>query len=64
MSEEPKSKIEKIDAEYVITLEKACELLSTPSKKITPETHWVRVTHEITRDAKPWAIVRLQALKR
>jgi hypothetical protein len=63
MSEEEK-KIEKIDAELVLTLERACELLSTPSKKITPQTHWVRVTHEITRDAAPWATAKFQAIKR
>lgn len=52
-------KTEKIEAEYVLTLEKACELLN-----VNPKTHWVRVTHEITRDAAPWAVVRLQAIKR
>jgi len=58
MSEE-NVKVEKIDAEYVLTLEKACELL-----KVNPKTHWVRVTHEITRDAAPWAVARFQAIRR
>ena len=52
-------KTEKIEAEYTLTLEKACSLLG-----VDPKTHWIRVTHEITRDAPPWAVVRLQALKR
>lgn len=56
--------MERVDAECVITLERACELLSAGGKKITPQTHWVRVTHDITRDAKPWEIVRMQAISR
>lgn len=58
------TKVERIDAELAIDLRGACELLSRGGKKITPKTHWVRVTHEITRDAAPWATVRFQAISR
>jgi hypothetical protein len=64
MSEKKFIRKEKIEAELKLTLEKACELLSTPTKKITPKTHWVRVTHELTRDALPWAVATLQAISR
>lgn len=64
MSEKKLIRTEKIEAEFVLTLEKVCELLSTATKKITPKTHWVRVTHEITRDAAPWAVAKLQAISR
>lgn len=57
--------VETIEAEYVITLDQARALLSKHSKTaITPDTHWIRVTHEVTRDAKPWALVRFQAIAR
>ena len=61
---EDRAKVERIDAELAIDLHAACALLSKGGKKITPATHWVRVTHEITRDAAPWALVRLQAISR
>jgi len=57
-------KVERIDAEYVLDVYRACELLSKNGKKITPQTHWIRVTHEVTRDAAPWAVAKFQALKR
>lgn len=57
-------KVERIDADLAIDLRAACELLSRGGKRITPETHWVRVVHEIPRDAAPWAVVRLQAISR
>jgi len=59
MVSDKEPKIEEVVSEKVITLETACGLL-----KVDPKTHWVRVVHEITRDAKPWAVVRLQAIKR
>jgi hypothetical protein len=57
-------KTELIDSEYVLDIYRACELLSKDGKKITPKTHVIRVTHEVTRDAAPWALVRLQAIRR
>lgn len=57
-------KVEHIDAEAAFDIYKVCELLSTKDKKITPETHWIRVTHEVTRDEKPWAVFRVQAIRR
>ena len=48
-----------IVAELVITERRAAELLN-----VDRETHWFRVIHEVTRDAAPWAVVRLQAIKR
>jgi hypothetical protein len=57
-------KIERIDAEVAFDIYRVCELLSTKDKKITPETHWFRVTHEVTRDAAPWAMFRVQAIRR
>jgi hypothetical protein len=57
-------KVERIDAELAIDLHGACALLSKGGRKITPATHWVRVTHEVTRDAAPWALVRFQAISR
>jgi hypothetical protein len=58
------AKEERIDAEVAFDIHKACELLSAKGKKITPQTHWIRVTHEVTRDAAPWAMFRLQAISR
>lgn len=48
-----------IDREYTITLREACEKLG-----VTEKTHWIRVVHELTRDAPPWVVVRLQAIRR
>lgn len=61
---EDRVKVERVDAELALDLHAACELLSRGGKRITPQTHWVRVTHEIPRDAAPWAVVRLQAISR
>lgn len=48
-----------VDKEIVITVKEACELLG-----VTEKTHWIRAVHELTSDAPPWAIVRLQAVRR
>ncbi len=50
---------EEIVAEKVINERQAAEMLGVDRK-----THWFRVIHEVTRDAAPWAVVRIQALKR
>jgi hypothetical protein len=52
-------KIEKIIAEKVITEREAAEMLGVDKKKV-----WFRVVHELTTEAPPWAIVRIQAIKR
>lgn len=48
-----------VDAEMVITVREACEKLG-----VTEKTHWIRVVHELTSNAPPWAAFRLQAIRR
>ena len=50
---------QRIDKELVLTDAEVAQML-----KVSPETHWFRVVHETSRDAAPWAIVRIQAIKR
>jgi hypothetical protein len=57
--DEDKPTIEEIVAEKVITVRQVAELLGVDYK-----THYFRVVHEVTRDAAPWVLVRMQALKR
>jgi len=52
-------KVEMVVAEVVITEREAAEMLG-----VSREKHWFRVIHEATTNAPPWAVVRLQALKR
>jgi hypothetical protein len=59
MISDKEPKIEEIVAEKVLTLETVCTMLG-----VDPKTHWVRVVHEVTRDAAPWAVARFQAIKR
>jgi hypothetical protein len=59
MISDKEPKIEEIVAEKVFTLEAVCAMLG-----VDPKTHWVRVVHEITRDAAPWAVARFQAIRR
>jgi len=56
---EKSPKIEKVDAELVITEREAAEMLG-----VDRETHYFRVVHEMTDKAPPWAVVRLQAVRR
>ncbi len=54
-----KPKKEEVLAEHVITEYEAAALLGVDRKKA-----YFRVVHELTYDAPPWAVVRLQAVKR
>ncbi len=48
-----------------ITLSRACELLTAETgTEVTPESHWVRAVCEMTRDAQPYSLVRLEAFRR
>lgn len=50
---------------YNITLYEACKLISKDSgKNITPETHWIKSSIELTRDSPPYVIIKLEAYKR
>lgn len=52
-------------AQLEITLSRACELLTAETgTEVTPESHWVRAVCEMTRDAQPHALVRLEAFRR
>ncbi len=46
-------------SEQVITEREACEMLG-----VRREDVYLRVIHEITTNAAPWAVIRLQAVKR
>jgi len=48
-----------VDKELVITVKEACAMFG-----VTEKTHWIRAVHELTSDAPPWALVRLQAVRR
>jgi len=52
-------KIEKIISEIIITEQEAAEMLGVNRKEV-----YFRVVHELTTNAPPWAVVRLQAVKR
>jgi len=56
---EKEPKIEKVVAELVITEREAAELLGVDHKEV-----YFRVVHELTIERPPWAVVRLQAIKR
>ncbi len=48
-----------------ISLHRACELITAHTgTEVTPATHWVRAVCEMTRDAQPYALVRLEAFRR
>ena len=52
-------KVEKVVAETVITEREAAEMLGVSRKEV-----YFRVVHELSTDAPPWAVVRIQAVKR
>jgi len=52
-------KEERVIAEKVITEIEAAELLGVDRGEV-----YFRVVHELTSEAPPWAVVRLQAIKR
>lgn len=52
-------KVEKVVAETVITEKEAAEMLGVSRKEV-----YFRVVHELSTDAPPWAVVRIQAVKR
>ena len=52
-------KEEKIISEKVITEREAAEMLGVDRKEV-----YFRVVHELTDGAPPWAVVRIQAVKR
>ena len=54
-----KPKVEKVVAEHVITEREAASLLG-----VDREDCYFRVVHELTTGAPPWALVRLQAIRR
>lgn len=48
-----------------ITLSEACEIITERTgEKVTPETHWIQATMEMTRDCPPYAVVNLIATRR
>ena len=51
-------KIELCDKEIRLTLSKLCEML-----QVSPETHWIKVESEMTRDA-PQFYIRIKAIRR
>jgi hypothetical protein len=55
---EPKQQVI-VDKEMVITVREACEMFG-----VTERTHWIRAVHELTDERPPWALVRLQAVRR
>ena len=54
-----KPKTEKIVAELVITEREAAEMLGVNRDEV-----YFRVVHELSTTAPPWAVVRLQAIRR
>ncbi|NEN88013.1 MAG: hypothetical protein F6K48_03425 [Okeania sp. SIO3H1] len=48
-----------------ITLQEACEIISQKTgEKVTPQTHYIKASVEITRDCPPYSFVTLEAIKR
>lgn len=52
-------KIEKVVAELIITEREAAEMLGVNRDEV-----YFRVVHEMTVDAPPWAVARIQAIRR
>ena len=52
------------DVDCKITLKKACELLSRKDKPVSPETHWIEASLEVTRRNPPYSFITLRAYKR
>ena len=52
-------------ASIQLTLKEVCELMTEQTgEKITPETHWIETSLEMTRDVKPYAQIKINAFTR
>jgi len=54
-----KPKVEEVLAEMVLTERECAKMLGVDRKKV-----YFRVVHEMTDKAPPWAVARIQAVKR
>ena len=52
-------KIEKLVSEMVITEREAAEMLGVNRDEV-----YFRVTYELTDEAPPWAVIKIQAIKK
>jgi hypothetical protein len=57
--DEKNPKVEKVLAEKVITEREAAKMLGVDRDKV-----YFRVTYELSTEAPPWALVRIQAIKK
>ena len=60
-----KKNIRKPDVQYEVVLKELCELLCDKTgQPVTPQTHWLQVAVEMTRDAPNYCLLKIQAFKR